>query len=411
MWYDQYEFTADVEDSRADNGDSGGEPIMLPYNEVIVEVGDPLHLRNDASDEDSPPVTGEDRRPWPALPDEQQHGGQGESKRFEGECVPSQFLPGVVDKACENFAKFWHWPREDVSESTVVYWSPALGIAGWSDPELRILDYGQIQAEKDERERREKQPHIQPGAAWSFGDKGSGQQVDQQAEEYNRQVTKLIEILGDPGAGRKAIIKAMAARQGITDECEVDDLLKGRSTKKLRAPLGLREALCGIGMSDVLAPINLITTAEENAILLSDDAEWQDLEFEVALDSGSVVHVCSLTDCPGYGLEESPGSKRKQHFLMGDGGEIPNLGQKQLNLTDASGARDLQSVFQIAAVTRPLMSVGRICDEGHRVTFDNIMAVVHDKDGDEICRFHRNGSGLYVAKLKLRSPAGFGRPE
>ena len=92
---------------------------------------------------------------------------------------------------------------------------------------------------------------------------------------------------------------------------------------------------------------------------------------------------------------------------MGDGGTIPNLGQSQLNLSDESIDRDIQSVFQIAAVTRPLMSVGRICDEGHSITFNAIMAVVHGKDGSELCRFQRSAGGLYVAKLKLRSPAGF----
>ena len=57
------------------------------------------------------------------------------------------------------------------------------------------------------------------------------------------------------------------------------------------------------------------------------------------------------------------------------------------------------------------MSVGLICDEGHRVTFDNVMAVVTDKEGGEICRFHRNNGDLYVAKLKFRSLAGVGRQE
>ena len=92
---------------------------------------------------------------------------------------------------------------------------------------------------------------------------------------------------------------------------------------------------------------------------------------------------------------------------MGDGGTTPHLGQSELNLSDDSIGRDIKSVFQIAAVTRPLMSVGRICDEGHTVTFDSIMAVVRAKDGSELCKFQRNNSGLYVAKLKLRSPAGF----
>ena len=94
---------------------------------------------------------------------------------------------------------------------------------------------------------------------------------------------------------------------------------------------------------------------------------------------------------------------------MGDGGTIPNLGQSSLNLSDQD--RDLQSVFQVAAVTRPLMSVGRICDQGHSVTFNSIMAVVHDASGNELCKFTRQQGGLYVAKLKLRNPAGFGGQE
>ena len=96
---------------------------------------------------------------------------------------------------------------------------------------------------------------------------------------------------------------------------------------------------------------------------------------------------------------------------MGDGGLTPNLGQSQLNLSDTAVGRNIESVFHIAAVTRPLMSVGRIFDEGHSITFDAVMAVVHAKDGSEVCRFQRNNSGLYVAKLKLRSPAGFGGQE
>ena len=165
-----------------------------------------------------------------------------------------------------------------------------------------------------------------------------------------------------------------------------------------------------VGLESVLAPVHVLTFAEPEHILLSDE-NWKDLEFEVALDSGSVVHVCSMDDLPGYRLGELPGSRRGQEFLMGDGGTIPNLGQSQLNLSDTAVGRNIESVFQIAAVTRPLMSVGGICDEGHSITFDAIIAVVHAKDGSEVCRFQRNGSGLYVAKLELRSPAVCGGQE
>ena len=64
-------------------------------------------------------------------------------------------------------------------------------------------------------------------------------------------------------------------------------------------PPGLREALLGVGLDHVIAPINLLTVTEPEQILINNDA-WADMEFEVALDSGAVVHVCAPADCPGY---------------------------------------------------------------------------------------------------------------
>ena len=96
---------------------------------------------------------------------------------------------------------------------------------------------------------------------------------------------------------------------------------------------------------------------------------------------------------------------------MGDGGLIKNLGQKQLNLRDSSVGNDVRSILQPAAITCPLMSVAKICDEGHEIIFNIICVVVRSKDGEELCKFHREPGGLYVAKLKLRSPAGCARQE
>ena len=75
---------------------------------------------------------------------------------------------------------------------------------------------------------------------------------------------------------------------------------------------------------------------------------WKDIAFEVALDSGSVVHVCSMDDVPGYRLGESTGSRRGQELLMGDGGLIPNVGRSQLNLSDTAVGRNIESVLQTA---------------------------------------------------------------
>ena len=95
---------------------------------------------------------------------------------------------------------------------------------------------------------------------------------------------------------------------------------------------------------------------------------------------------------------------------MGDGGTIANLGQKVLNLSDDD--RDLCSVFQIAAVARPLMSVGKICGQGHNITFDAVQIIVRDKGGSELFKCHRTPGGLSVAKMRPHNPAGFlGRSE
>ena len=140
---------------------------------------------------------------------------------------------------------------------------------------------------------------------------------------------------------------------------------------------------------------------------------WQDIEFEVALDSGSQDHVCDEVDCPGYDTKPSPGSSRGQCFIVGNGGRLDNMGQRDLNLEPLNDSgTPLQSCFQIARVTRPLMSVGRICDNGLKVEFDDKQAVVRDKDGTSVCMFERKPGGLYTCRFRLKSPAsGFTRPE
>jgi hypothetical protein len=48
-------------------------------------------------------------------------------------------------------------------------------------------------------------------------------------EEHNAQVMRLIAALGSNGAGRRAIIKAVAGQQGITEDDELERLYSGNS--------------------------------------------------------------------------------------------------------------------------------------------------------------------------------------
>ena len=69
----------------------------------------------------------------------------------------------------------------------------------------------------------------------------------------------------------------------------------------------------------------------------------------------------------------------------------------------------INSTFQVARVTRPLMSVSRICDNDLTAHFDKEKAVIKISKGKVICVFRRKG-GLYVCRLKLKPSSPFTRP-
>ena len=152
-----------------------------------------------------------------------------------------------------------------------------------------------------------------------------------------------------------------------------------------------------------------VTVDDEDHVMLVE--QWRDVEVEVTLDSGCCNHVLDSEDAPGYLVQESPGSRRGQSFVVGSGERVPNKGQVHLNLeAHVSNGRPLsaQSTFEVAEVSRPLMSVSRICEQGHSCLFTSEGAKVIDSSGKELYSF-KNSNGLYVANMKLKPPEPFRR--
>ena len=145
--------------------------------------------------------------------------------------------------------------------------------------------------------------------------------------------------------------------------------------------------------------VNFLESSAESINAISDQSV---LPFEVILDSGAAEHVLDQSDAPGYPLEVSAGSARGATFSAANGAEIANQGQMVLNLSSREG-NPLRSTFQVCAVSRPLWSVGRICDNGCTVTFDAKGAIVKSKEGKEACTLERR-NGLYASTLGLRKP-------
>ena len=73
-----------------------------------------------------------------------------------------------------------------------------------------------------------------------------------------------------------------------------------------------------------------------------------------------------------------------------------------LRAPNGGRGKDIRTTVQCAEVTRPLLSVSKICDAGMNVTFDQEQAVIIDQKGKEACRFMRK-NGLYVASMQIRN--------
>ena len=96
---------------------------------------------------------------------------------------------------------------------------------------------------------------------------------------------------------------------------------------------------------------------------LADALEWVDVEFEVALDSGSTDNVCHEGDAPGYIVEPSVGSKRGQKCVIGDGNKIASDGQVNLNFQTKSGSpNDIMSTTQVAK----RLATSQVCQQDLR---------------------------------------------
>ena len=156
---------------------------------------------------------------------------------------------------------------------------------------------------------------------------------------------------------------------------------------------------------------HLIVTEDDEEIYAAVE-EWQDSIIEIILDIGACRHVMARESAPGYPVHESPGSRRGQNFIVGNGERVPNEGQMALSLQAEVGegvTALLGTTFQVADLTRPLMSVSQVCEQGFHCVFESTHALIVDPSGETVCRFDKEGQ-LFVAKMKLRAPDGFVRP-
>ena len=191
---------------------------------------------------------------------------------------------------------------------------------------------------------------------------------------------------------------------GVLDEV-FSDMVKGQAPP-LRTAKTLKDLAEDVARQRTNSAFSATLCPMEYDLQVDDEILMaEEVDFDVALDSGCVEHVCAQIDVPGHVPEPSEASRRGAKFIVGNGERVPNEGQVHVKMHEAGDAEvnTISSTFQIAKVTRPLMSVSKICDSGLTATFDKDKAVIRDSSGKVVCTFKRHG-GPYVCRMRLKTP-------
>lgn len=122
--------------------------------------------------------------------------------------------------------------------------------------------------------------------------------------------------------------------------------------------------------------------------------EWE--ELCMVMDSGAADAVAPCSVASSVPVVESLGSRVGQNFMTADGTRLPNKGQKSVVGVSEEGQK-LGFTFQMADVSRPLASIGKICDKNKVVLFTKQGGFVLDLASRERTRFNRE-EGVYLMR-------------
>jgi hypothetical protein len=113
--------------------------------------------------------------------------------------------------------------------------------------------------------------------------------------------------------------------------------------------------------------------------------------------------------CPHFGIEDSEASRAGVYYTSANGGKLFNLGQTHVPIALDNGAKTV-ATFQVADVSRPLMSVSKVCEMGNRVIFGANGGVIMNLATGATTEFTKK-DGIYIFVMWVPPLSeGFTRP-
>ena len=121
--------------------------------------------------------------------------------------------------------------------------------------------------------------------------------------------------------------------------------------------------------------------------------------LDVTVDSGATDSVMDNSKVPSCPVRPSEGSRRGVNYVAAAGKVIPNEGEKRLRVVTEEG-HGCNLKMQITAVNKALLSVSKVCDAGHEVTFTNKGGRITHLESGQVTNFQRK-DGVYRIRLKV----------
>ena len=138
------------------------------------------------------------------------------------------------------------------------------------------------------------------------------------------------------------------------------------------------------------------------------EVQWEKVTLTV--DSGASDTVVPPTVCPGAELLKT--SRVGTEYEIADGGVIENLGEKRCltRFEPAGSSEQMLMNFQVVDVSKALLSVHKVTEQGHDVQFSEKLGNFIFLNGDRSQRLElRHVGGTYDLDVWVKPSPPFGR--
>ena len=102
-------------------------------------------------------------------------------------------------------------------------------------------------------------------------------------------------------------------------------------------------------------------------------------------------------------LTMSLGALRGLHYVSASAGRLANLGERKVNFPTEDGTW-ASTVFQLAGINKPLLSVSKLISDGWRVVFDDEESFMVHKTTRKYIKIKRE-RGVFVIDAYVNNPS------